>query len=89
MMFGRIWLGGAWTLGERERETCKGADSHAVLSALIKTLLEDDAGDATLEGEIADLEARLKRHQAELSLTQLERRLTALNVWSWVLKPLE
>ena len=48
-------------------ETYKGADSHAVLSARIKTLLEDDAGDATLEGEIADLVARLKRRGGQVA----------------------
>jgi ankyrin repeat protein len=69
-------------------ETYKGADSHADLCAQMEALFEDDAGDATLEGEIAGLEARLKRRQIELALPAMERRISALNLWAWVLKPL-
>ena len=69
-------------------ETYKGADSHADLCARMEALFEDDAGDATLEGEIAGLEARLKRRQTELALPEMERRISALNLWAWVLKPL-
>ena len=40
-------------------ETYKGADSHADLCARMEALLEDDAGDATLEGAVAERLAQL------------------------------